>query len=94
MSASPELRRAGLETVCGGIDAICATEFRSYLPDDILVKVDRATILTSLEVRASLLDDRIVEFAFWAVAWKVQSRERPKKDYFACACTALATSRL
>ncbi len=42
-------------------------DFRRYLPDDVLVKVDRASMLASLEVRAPFLDPPVVAFALGAV---------------------------
>jgi asparagine synthase (glutamine-hydrolysing) len=42
-------------------------DFGCYLPDSILVKVDRSSMLSSLEVRAPLLDYRLIEFAFGKV---------------------------
>lgn len=39
-------------------------DFKNYLQEDLMIKVDRASMHHSLEVRAPLLDYRLVEFAY------------------------------
>jgi asparagine synthase (glutamine-hydrolysing) len=54
-------------------------DFQNYLPEDILVKVDRASMLNSLEVRAPLLDYRLIEFAFGRVPSYLKATVHDKK---------------
>jgi len=44
------------------IDNMMLTDYRSFMVDDVLVKVDRACMSNSLEGREPLLDHRIIEF--------------------------------
>ena len=54
----PEMPTARTE-----LDALLALDLTGYLPDDLLTKLDRASMAASLEGRAPFLDHHLVEFA-------------------------------
>ena len=70
LSASPEFAdqdhyllevlRAGPS---GSLDRLLRADLLTYLPEDVLVKVDRASMAHGLEARSPLLDQELVEFA-------------------------------
>jgi asparagine synthase (glutamine-hydrolysing) len=55
------------------LDMALAWDTRHYLPDDLLAKVDIATMASSLEARSPLLDHRIVE---WAAKLPIHIKQR------------------
>ncbi len=58
-----------------GINQDLYLDLKTYLADDIMVKVDRMSMAASLETRAPLLDHRLVEFAFsLPPEWKVRGQ--------------------
>jgi asparagine synthase (glutamine-hydrolysing) len=77
----PEYRSLALLQKSNGlIDGLTRQDFQQLLPDCYLVKVDRASMANSLEVRTPFLDHKLVEFAFSRIPsdWKCSPNERRK----------------
>jgi len=91
----PKLWRRDLVDASRGLPgAAMAADFRSYLPEDILVKVDRASMLCSLEVRAPFLDRRVVDFAYGRVPNRLRATHMERKILLKTLARRLLPPRL
>jgi len=61
------------------VDRYTRLDFQHYMPDDVLVKVDRSSMMNSLEMRAPFLDSRIVDFAFSKVPSNLKANGDERK---------------
>jgi asparagine synthase (glutamine-hydrolysing) len=58
------------------LDQITRVDIQTYLPDDLLVKVDRMSMAKSLEVRSPFLDYKLVEYAMTVpMKYKLQGKD-------------------
>lgn len=72
---------------CHLIDQAMYVDAKTFMTDDILVKVDRSSMTNSLEVRSPILDYRIMEFAAGLpVEWKLKRLQ--KKYLFKCTVSS------
>jgi asparagine synthase (glutamine-hydrolysing) len=74
----PVWRRAVPDVVTDPVERMQFLDTITYLPDDILAKVDRATMAIGLEARVPLIDHRVVEFA-WSLPPALKGATGPGK---------------
>ena len=61
------------------IDTATLHDFKNFLREDILVKVDRASMANSLEIRSPFLDHKLIEFVFENIPSKLKVNKNSRK---------------
>lgn len=79
IGSADQLRRESVYPSRDLLQRATRFDFNRYLAEDILVKVDRSSMLNSLEVRAPFLDYRIIDFAFSQVPSSFKASKENKK---------------
>lgn len=83
------IRAQRLPNAGGFLERVTKMDFENYLAEDILVKVDRSSMLNSLEVRAPFLDHRIIEFAFGKVPARLKTDPSNRKILLKQLCARI-----
>ncbi len=74
-----DVRRQSIPLSSDMLQRATRMDFQNYLAEDILVKVDRASMLNSLELRAPFLDVSLIEFAFGKVPSYLKATSTSRK---------------
>lgn len=61
------------------VATLCNHDFYNYLPNDILVKIDRCSMLSSLEMRSPFLDTDVMDFALKLVPGNLKATKNSRK---------------
>lgn len=89
MLRAEDIRAARVPQVADAVERVTRFDFANYMCDDILVKVDRASMLNSLEIRAPFLDQHVVEFAFGRVPSRLKATSSERKRILRMLATRL-----
>ena len=74
-----EIRKKFMYKTSNLLDRATRLDFKLFLTEDLLVKIDRASMLNSLELRSPFLDKKLIEFAFNDVSSELKSNQKDKK---------------
>lgn len=76
------------------LDALLYLDSKTYLPGDILTKVDRMSMAVSLETRAPLLDHKLIEFVCSRIPASLKMNQHGTKVIFKRAVSDLVPAEL